>query len=264
MTPMLTWDLHVHPGTAADGRWGDGPAVQESARRAGVKGLVWKTHAGSSLSGAAALLGPPYVLPSISLNPATGLPDLARALDAGVRWIWSPSRQADSALGWELPLPKLWPAKRDVLEKADGPLVIATSHLGPIGRAEVAEMCATRRDRLCTVTHSLYLDDDEIRRLADLGVVFEVDLFTLIHTVREWPRAELGPRVALVHELGSTIYLTSDAGQSATGDPYEFVAGALAELAAELGAGVEELAERAPERVISHLVPIAVAGPEPT
>jgi hypothetical protein len=142
---------------------------------------------------------------------------------------------------------------RSVLDRYDAPLVIATSHLDGAGRSEVAHLCAERSDRLCTVTHSLYLDDDEVIRLARLGAVFEADLYTLTRTVRDWPRARLGARTTLIHESGAAIYLTSDAGQGATGDPYEFVAGALERIETELSDLLPELIRHTPNRVVRHL-----------
>lgn len=249
---MLSWDLHVHPGHAAEGRWGDGAAVHHAARRSGVQGFVWKTHAGCSLDAAAALVGPPHVIPSISLNSATSAAALEAALDNGVRWIWGPSRKPDGGLAWELPLPADWAVMRSALDRYDGPLVIATSHLDRAGRSEIAHLCAERSDRLCTVTHSLYLDDDEVIRLARLEAVFEADLYTLTRTVRDW-RVPLGARTTLIHESGASIYLTSDAGQAATGDPYEFVAGALERIETELPDLLPELIRHTPSQVVRHL-----------
>ena len=251
---MLSWDLHVHPGSVAEGRWGDGGEVREAARRAGVKGLVWKSHQGSTAALTSELTpGSPQVIPSIVLNPSVSAADVHEAIERGVRWIWGPSRHADGSLGWELPLPRYWNETADMLRDLAEPVVLATSHLEHAGRHEFATFCTTAPSMLCTVTHSLYLSDEEVTSLASKGAVFEVDLYTLTRTVRDIPRAPLAPRADLVHSLGSTIYLTSDAGQAAVGDPYVFVREELDRLRVSLGNRLERLASSGPERVARHL-----------
>jgi hypothetical protein len=252
---VLSWDLHVHPGSSAEGRWGDGRAVRDAARRAGVRGFVWKSHSGATAATAAGFSpGPPHVIPSIVLNQQVAPDDLERALRQGVRWIWGPSRRPDGTLGWELPLPPQWPAMRRILIETGWPLVLATSHLDARGRHEFAALCASASSILCTVTHSLFLADDEVRSLARSGAVFEADLYTLTRPVRDVPAAALGPRADLVHSLGSVIYLTSDAGQSAVGDPYVFVDRELRRLAGELADRLPQLTITGPERVARHIL----------
>jgi Family of unknown function (DUF6282) len=252
---VLSWDLHVHPGSSAEGRWGDGHAVQDAARRAGVRGFVWKSHSEPTAAAAAGLPpGPPYVIPSIVLNHQISPADLERALRQGVRWIWGPSRRPDGTLGWELPLPTRWAAIRRILAEIGAPLVLATSHLDTHGRGEFASLCATGTSMMCTVTHSLYLAEHEVRSLARSGVVFEADLFTLTRQVRELPVAALGRRADLVHSLGSVIYLTSDAGQAAVGDPYVFVDRELRRLADGLADVLPRLTIAGPERVARHVL----------
>jgi len=251
---MLSWDLHVHPGSADEGRWGDGDAVREAARRAGVKGLVWKSHGGSTAAPVGAMTpGTPSVIPSIVLNPNVSSADVRDALERGVRWIWGPSRNADGSLGWELPLPRSWRDIAGILSDLAEPIVLATSHLAPEGRREFTEFASATAPVLCTVTHSLYLTDHEVKSLAYLGAVFEVDLYTLTRDVRDTPLAPLAARTDLVHSLNSTIYLTSDAGQAATGDPYVFVREELDRLRPSLGARLEQLAISGPDRVARHL-----------
>ncbi|GAA3152344.1 hypothetical protein JOF29_002531 [Kribbella aluminosa] len=251
---MLSWDLHVHPGSAAEGRWGDGGEVREAARRAGVKGLVWKSHGGSTAAFTSELApGSPWVIPSIVLNPSVSPADVHAAIERGVRWIWGPSRRADGSLGWELPLPRSWKEIAEMLCDLAEPVVLATSHLEHTGRHEFASFCSTAPAILCTVTHSLYLSDSEVTSLAGKGAVFEVDLYTLTRTVRDVPLAPLAPRADLLHSLGSTIYLTSDAGQAAVGNPYVFVREELDRLRVSLGNRLERLASSGPERVARHI-----------
>lgn len=252
---MLSWDLHVHPGPRSEGRWGDGAAVRDAARKAGVKGLVWKSHGGSA-EALVGLLPPgdPHVIPSIVLNAMVTAEDVREALEAGVRWIWGPSRQPDGSLGWDLALPREWSTIAELIRRLEEPVVLATSHLDAVGRRECVSLAADVASILCTVTHSLYLDDDEVGELGRLGAVFEADLFTMSRQVRDVPMAQLVARTDLVHSLGSTIYLTSDAGQAALGDPYVFVREQLIRLREPLSDRLLALTTTGPERVARHLL----------
>jgi hypothetical protein len=232
-TSTLSWDLHVHPGRTAEGRWGDGGQLRRAAQRAGVAGFVWKSHRGTGTHTDCQKLphSLPYALPSITLNRDVRAVHLRRAVNLGVRWIWGPSRLADGSLGWDLPLPDGWREMREVLIASEKPLAVATSHLGNAGRREFAQLAQASPHITCSVTHSLYLQDAEVRTLAELGTVFEADLYTMFNDVRSSPIAELSARADLCWSLGTSIYLTSDAGQMSTGDPYEFVAQCLSSLA---------------------------------
>jgi hypothetical protein len=252
---VLSWDLHVHPGSPAEGRWGDGRALQDAARRAGVRGFVWKSHSGSTADAVAGLPpGPPHAISSIVLNHHVSLSDLERALQRGVRWIWGPSRRPDGRLGWELPLPAQWAVMRRILTESGAPLVLATSHLDAHGRQEFASLCAAAASMLCTVTHSLYLGEPEVRSLGLTGAVFEADLYTLTRQVRDVPVAALGSRADLVHSLDSVLYLTSDAGQAAVGDPYAFTDRELRRLPTGLADVLPRLTTRGPLRVVRHIL----------
>ena len=89
-TTTLSWDLHVHPGRTAEGRWGDGGQLRRAAQRAGVAGFVWKSHRGTGTHTDCQKLphSLPYALPSITLNGDVRAVHLGRAVDLGVRWIW--------------------------------------------------------------------------------------------------------------------------------------------------------------------------------
>ncbi len=139
-TRTLSWDLHIHPGQAAEGRWGDGKQVRRAAQRAGVAGFVWKSHSGNGTHVDCQKLphSVPYALPSITLNGDVRPVDLSQAVALGVRWIWGPSRLPHGFLGWDLPLPDGWPEMREILMDSTMPLAVATSHLGPAGRREFA------------------------------------------------------------------------------------------------------------------------------
>lgn len=228
----LSWDLHIHPGPPEEGRWGDGEQVRRAAREAGVTGFVWKSHRGAGTYAQCQKLprSAPYAMPSITLNPEVGPADLARALHDGVRWVWGPSRPRDGTLAWDLPLPDAWAEMRDVLAGWPDNLVLSTSHLGPPGRSEFALLARSSGRITCSVTHSLNLPDTEVHDLADLGAVFEADLFTMFRPVTPVPPAALPARAELCLALGAVLYLSSDAGQASTGDPYRFVARCLAAL----------------------------------
>jgi hypothetical protein len=253
-TSTLSWDLHVHPGQTAEGRWGDGEQVRAAAQRAGVAGFVWKSHRGIGTHVDCQKLpdSVPYALPSITLNRDVRPVHLGRAVDLGVRWIWGPSRLADGSLGWDLPLPDRWPEMREILIASSKPLVVATSHLGDVGRRELAQLAQASRHITCSVTHSLYLKDSEVRALAELGTVFEADFYTMFNDVRPSPIAQLSARADLCWSLGTLLYLTSDAGQMSTGDPYQFVAQCLSSLALPADMKVV-LAAAAPREVAAQV-----------
>ena len=261
---MLSWDLHVHPGSVAEGRWGDVTRVRDAAARAGVRGLVWKTHAGLSGASPSGRAGSrPVIIPSITLNSSVGVADLERALEDGVRWVWAPSRGPDATLAWDLPLPAEWPAMRALIEQTGERVVLATSHVGAAARREIASLCAANPALLCTVTHSLYLGDDEFEHLADTRAVFEIDLFTLTHDVRDQPVVDLARRVELAASIGARTYLTSDAGQATTGDPYAFVARELERLQQRIPEALPALTQEVPCNVAAHVVDHTASGGVP-
>ena len=135
--------------------------------------------------------------------------------------------------------------------------MLSTSHLDLSGRREFARLATLNSSIICSITHSLYLSDAEVRDLGELGAVFEADLYTMSHPVRDHPLAGLAPRAELSWQLGSSLYLTSDAGQAETGDPYQFVAASLAALALSTDM-LEQLAVVAPAQVASRVFAEAV------
>ena len=86
---------------------------------------------------------------------------------------------------------------KEILEVVDEPLVLATSHLDSPGRRQFAQLAGSNGKMSCSVTHSLYLPDQEVRFLADLGAVFEADLYTMFNRVRSSPLAALAGRAEL-------------------------------------------------------------------
>ena len=88
----LSWDLHIHPGKAEEGRWGDGERIRRAAQRAGVQGFLWKSHHGQGTLHDCQKLphSAPFALPSITLNHEVAAADLDRAITLGARWILGP------------------------------------------------------------------------------------------------------------------------------------------------------------------------------
>jgi hypothetical protein len=254
---QLSWDLHVHPGPSSVPRWGTGRDVQAAAARAGLAGFVWKSHETHTARLCADLPPTPRAIGSASLNAWAGPEEVAAAIADGARWIWGPSRRAHLELGWDLPLPPWWPRLVERLEDLDGPLVLATGHLDAAGRRAFAELAASSSRYVCSVTHAASLGVYEAADLQRLGCHFEVDLYTAVHTVPGRSRPDLAVAIGGLRRAGASVYLTTDAGQPETGDPYTFAERALEPLVGALGRDeVEAMARTIPERVARH----ALAG----
>jgi hypothetical protein len=252
----LSWDLHIHPAPDSARRWGDAAGLRAAARRAGVTGFVWKSHDRPVPRTAAVTAEPPYIVPSVTLNDWVTPQLIADVVKSGVQWIWGPSRGPAGAHGWDLPLPGLWPEVRSLLRGLTGRVVLATSHLGPGGRAEFAKFAADRPDTLCSITHSSYLERAELLELARLGCAFEFDLYTWAFPIAQRPRAMLLEQAEAVLAAGACAYLTSDAGQAHVGDPYLFTATALDRLRQRAGSSLlEPLSRDNPRRVVAWLFP---------
>jgi hypothetical protein len=246
---MLSYDLHVHPAPSVAPRWGDGVRVWQAAAQAGVLGFVWKAHEEHTVARCRELPTEPVrAFGSASLNPWAGFDDVTDAIEAGALWLWGPTQEAAGAIGWELPLPREWGRISAWLREFDGPLVIATGHLGAEGRAAFADLAAGSENLVCSVTHSLYVPLEEARVLAVSGCVFEVDAYTYVHEMPGRTRGDLRELL----DLDAVVYFTSDGGQQSTGDPFAFGARVLDELADEIGE------ERAAE--IGVVNPAAVVG----
>jgi hypothetical protein len=250
---QLSWDLHVHPGPSSVPRWGTGAQVQVAAARAGLRGFVWKSHETHTPLLCADLAPSPRAIGSASLNPWAGPDDVERAIVDGARWLWGPSRRPRLELGWDLPLPAWWPDLVDRLERLDGPLVLATGHLDATGRRAFAELASSSSRYLCSVTHAASLERPEVADLHRLGCLFEVDLYTAVHAVPGRPRPDLVSAVGALRAWGASVYLTTDAGQPETGDPYGFAEGILEPLVRALGIEeVEDMARTIPDHVAAH------------
>jgi hypothetical protein len=258
----LSWDLHLHPGPSSVPRWGDGMRVWEAALRAGVRGFVWKSHEEHTVTRCRQLpAGPPTAIPSASLNPWTNVEEVMAAVEAGARWLWGPSRDAEGGLGWELPLPSWWPELRERLAGVEHPLVLATSHLSPEGRRELASAALELPNARCSVTHSLYVPPTEAQELAELQCAFEFDLYTNRFPREDRPAADLIEAAASLHERGALAYLTSDGGQEHTGNPFDFASRELDELAERAGRElIEVLARRNPDSLVQHVLPLEGAA----
>jgi hypothetical protein len=238
--PTLSYDLHVHPGPSSTPRWGDGHAVWEAARAAGVHGFVWKAHERHTVSDVRELPDEPvWAIPSASLNPWSSLESVADALAAGALWLWGPTQTVDGEIGWELPMPSYWLELRSLLADQSAPLVLASGHVGAEGRRALAALAAEQPQLICSVTHSLFTPRSEALELARSGCLFEIDAYT--YTVELGRRrAAIGAHVETLLEAGALVYFTSDGGQAWTGNPFTFGARTLDRIAAEIGS---ELAE---------------------
>ena len=258
--PQLSWDLHLHPAPSATPRWGDGLQIWQAARDAGVRGFVWKSHEEHTAQRARALPpGPPTSIGSASLNAWASLASVLGAVADGARWIWGPSRDSQGRLAWDLPLPSWWPELRSALPTLPHPVVLATSHLDAAGRLEFARAAADVHGVHCSVTHSLYVPEEEASVLANLGCAFELDLYTAVHLVPDRPQTDVVQRATALREMGSFVYLSSDAGQKDVGNPFEFSNRVLTDLADKAGGDlIDELAVRNPAALVGRVLPAEV------
>lgn len=252
---QLSWDLHVHPGPSSVPRWGTGEDIQAAAARAGVEGFVWKSHDMHTavLCNALAKSGP-VAIGSASTNEWATPDSIADAVREGARWVWGATHSA-GRVAWDQPLHRHWPAIADAISASAERLVLATGHLGPEGRRAFAELASTNDRLKCSVTHSLYLETEEVTVLRTLGCVFEVDLFTATRSIAGRPAISLAHGIRRLRDLGADVYLTTDCGQVEIGDPYVFSGRTLGELESELGAGaIEEIGRRAPAAMAAHVL----------
>jgi hypothetical protein len=94
-------DVHVHAAPSVFPRWGDGAAVAEACRAAGMAGVVLKAHEGATVDAAATLSrthAPLRVAGGVVLNRAVGGLNPAAAemaLRLGGRIVWLPTLDAD-------------------------------------------------------------------------------------------------------------------------------------------------------------------------
>jgi hypothetical protein len=252
---QLSWDLHLHPGPPDQGRWGDGRRVWAAASDAGLNGFVWKEHA-RRIEADVALLpdGGPRCLASLVMNEWASADDVAGSLAAGVQWYWGPTRDAEQRLRWDLDLPAWWPEAREQLLSSPRPVVLSTGHLNSRGRRELAETAAGRENLRCAVTHCLYLGESELRDLVRLGCALEFDLFTSSFPVAGRPARSLAAALCGALELGGTVYLTSDAGQRAVGNPFDFAEAKLIELERSTSTSIVREAARTGPSVLAEFL----------
>jgi hypothetical protein len=261
--PFLSWDLHLHPGPSNVPRWGGGSQIWEAARDAGVAGFVWKSHEFHTADRAAALpAGPPHAFGSASLNPWAGVEDVMAAIEAGARWVWGPTQNEALENAWRLPLPRIWNEVWPELVASGRKLVLAAAHLDFAGQQVVARACADVPHITCSITHGGFLVEDELAALAPTGCAFEFDCYTLTREVPGMKQGSLERLASAALERGNIAYLTSDAGQASTGNPFTFASGVLDEWRPELGDDLlEALSRTGPERLVQRALGIASPGP---
>ncbi len=198
---------------------------------------------------------PVRAIASASLNAWASPDDVEDAVRQGARWLWGPSRGSAGELSWDLPLPDWWPEVAERLGRRTEPMVLATGHSNADGRRALARFAATSGNLKCSVTHSLFLPQQEVAVLRDLGCIFEVDLYTGAYAVPGHARPDVADGIRALREAGCMVYLTTDAGQPDTGDPYAFSALMLGQLARSLGDEVvDEVAVTHPQAVAVHAI----------
>jgi hypothetical protein len=252
MAAVVSYDLHVHPGPSVAPRWGDGRQVWEAAAAAGVRGFVWKAHEGHTVDLCRGLPTEPVrAIASASLNAWAGPGDVWDAIEGGARWIWGPTLADGGGVGWELALPGWWEELAGRLSRSQQRLVLATGHLGAEGRKAFAHLARAHDGLTCSVTHSLYVPVDELRVLAALGCVFEIDAYTCVTEIEGRQRIELATALGLLTSAGALVYFTSDGGQVETGNPFLFGARVLGGFAAVIGQdAAESLGVRNPAALV--------------
>jgi hypothetical protein len=236
-------------------RWGGGARVYQAAAAAGVRGFVWKAHEEHTVGRVRQLPAAPVrAIGSASLNPWARPADIAAALEEGALWLWGPTVNPGGRIAWDLPLPRSWGPVARFLVDLRRPLVIATGHLGTHGRAAFAALAAENDSLLCSITHSLYLPQDEALRLAATGAVFEIDAYTYVTEIEGRIRANVREHVHALADAGALVYFTSDGGQASTGNPFEFGARVLDEIAERIGLeAARRLGIENPESLVRRL-----------
>lgn len=252
----LSWDMHVHFGAESEARWGGAAQIARAAANASMHGVLLKHHGRNTVGDAAAVVdGDVTVLGSISLNPWSTLTDLVDAIDAGGRWVWAPTRAAsESGSPWDLELPSWWAEAERAMVDSGKSFVLATGHLRADERLRIART-AQRHGWLCSVTHSGYVRETDARRLAEIGCVFEFDLYTWLHPVVGRPSYDLVATLSDAAARGRSAYITSDAGQASTGNPYLFVSRALKRLEKHVSRDIlTEAIDTVPARLAQHVL----------
>src|SRR5918998_371700 len=140
--PATDWldgaiDLHVHAAPSVFPRWGDGAAVAEASRAAGMAGVVLKAHEGSTVEAAAVLAAthaPLRTAGGVVLNrPVGGLNPAAvdTALRLGARIVWLPTLDAGGHVA-AYGTTGAYPAQSGATEGAPAlPVLDATGEPGP-------------------------------------------------------------------------------------------------------------------------------------
>lgn len=263
------YDLHIHSGPDVVPRAQDMFEVAAEADRAGMAGLVFKDHTGSTAQGAHVVnrLHPEGVRSygSLCLNPPVGGLNphaVAAALAEGAKIIFFPTKAAAFEIGLKgpvsfplihpLPNPgyrgigvldsggRLLPEARTILALiAEHDAVLATGHLSPIETLALLRESRQAGVRRMMVTHASEpvpgLTIAEQKEAVALGAVIEHCLLAVV----------LGQPVSLlveqIHAVGAAhCVVSSDFGQAANG-PVVAAFAAHLEQVVDAGVSVAEL-----------------------
>ncbi len=271
------YDLHVHSAPCIFPRLADDLTVAEASQRAGLCGMVLKSHHEPTVERAAAVNTTLArqgemsfrALGSITLNYAVGGVNPAVvevALTAGARLVWMPT--IDSLGHWRaFGHIGRWDAQGAGVEThpaepisicADGRLrddaknvlmlcheygvALATGHLGSEEIFALAQFAHEQRFERLIVTHPNFrvpgLDLASLRDLAALGAHFE---FTYCTVSPIWRHATVDEMVAAIETVGvERAYLSSDGGQLHNPMPHEGLR-LLAQMCHEKGISVPDV-----------------------
>ena len=237
-------DVHVHAAPSVFPRWGDGPAVADACRAAGMSGLALKAHEGATVESAANLSrthAPLRVAGGVVLNRAVGGLNPAAAemaLRLGGRIVWLPTVDADghaAAYGTTGSYPgqpggvraaeplalldeagRVLPALAEIVALCrDHDACLATGHASAAALPAVQACARELGLQRLLLQHPLLavpgLDPDAAVELAEAGGVVEL---TYLSVSPMWRDTTVAACADVARRLGpDRVVLSSDAGQ---------------------------------------------------
>lgn len=271
------YDLHIHPAPSPFGRALDDIQLLQAAGRAGMAGILLKSHYESTAARAELANryadSPATAYGALALNwPSGGLNPYAvhNALKRGAKIIFMPTRDAaNSLLSGDMPGDffrrpgltilseggSLKPAVYEILDavKQYG-AVLATGHISP---EESVLLCreGVRLGVRMILTHPEFtrtrISASVQKELADLGVYIEKCWYNIDE--KECTPGEMASHIKTVG--ASRCYLTTDRGQRGRGLPAEALKHFLAALL-QAGLSEQELFQ------MTHTVPKEIVTPK--